>query len=367
MNIIDLFKRKKEKESLDISKKENELLNIPKVVFEDTELQITVGQWLDILPSRQGFGNSGVTFYMHLGAEELMKKLNISPKEMKEIETEFGFLLKLVGIEETEVCTLNQFDRDNFSFHCHFNSGSDATISLRWGSFMDSPPKFIINYQNESKIYSYWKDSTKKIELTLESYSTKNEKNGTSCFRYLSPYTAYFTIQNKEYTFSVEIGNPTPSKTYSNKAFKLKNEEELREYLLDLSFPFEINEVYKKICEISIDSVHKYPRFKLEVEKKLDEKNKKTTDKLSLAYGQLERFIIVRNGKTISIDSNGNWSYDSEKLTLSQKEGEINYHFTIPSKELSTIASPLEQYSAVCEEINKIKILTKNILKNDKE
>ena len=63
-----------------------------------------------------------------------MKKVNIPVERFEKIVTRFGFLLKIVGIEKTETCTLNQFDKDNFSFNCHFNnSGNDVNISLRWG------------------------------------------------------------------------------------------------------------------------------------------------------------------------------------------------------------------------------------------
>lgn len=50
MNIKDIFKGKKLKKDklLDISKAEKELLDVPKVVFEDLELQVTIGQWLGI-------------------------------------------------------------------------------------------------------------------------------------------------------------------------------------------------------------------------------------------------------------------------------------------------------------------------------
>lgn len=66
MNIKNIFKKKKttENETLDISKVEHEL-DVPKVIFEDLELQVTVGQWLGILSSQQGFSSFGFTFYTH--------------------------------------------------------------------------------------------------------------------------------------------------------------------------------------------------------------------------------------------------------------------------------------------------------------
>lgn len=300
-----------------------------------------------------------------------MKKLNIQTKKLEEIVTKFGLLLKLVGIDNAETCTLNQFDRDNFSFNCHFNnSGNDANISLRWGDMIDFGPEFIIDYQNESKNYEYWKESEEKsTRLNLQYYTIKNTENGNSCSRYLSPYSISFTLQNGEYTFSIDIDRPESIKAdvFSDYTFKIKNEEQLQQYLLGLSFPFEINDVYKKICEISIDSITEYPNFNLKVVRKIDEKKNKITDMLSLTHGQLKKFIITKDGRTIAIDSDGNWSYDSPKLIVSQSDkGDINYTLnSLPSDELLNVANPFEQYNEVNKEVEQVKILTNTMLKNN--
>ena len=368
MNIKDIFKGKKSKENqtLDIPKVEKEALAVPKVIFEDLELQVTIGQWLGILPSQQGFGNSGFTIYTHLSAKKLMKKVNTPAKKFEEIVTKFGLLLKITGIENTETCTLNQFDKDNFSFNCHFNnSGNDANISLRWGDMIDFGPEFTINYQNESKTYDYWAESEEKpTRLKLQHYTIKNPENENSCYRYLSPYTAYFTLTNGEYSLSIEIKRPESIKVdvFSNYVFRLEDEKQLQQYLLGLTFPLEINEVYKKICEISTSSLNEYPSFKIEVKRKL---NNKTTDMISLNHGQLQNFIITKGGRTITIDSYGNWSYDSPKLIISQSDkGNINYSLkSIPSDELLAASSPFEQYSEVSQEIEQVRKLTKTMLK----
>jgi len=369
MNIKDIFKGKKSKESqtLDIPKVEKEALDVPKVVFEDLELQVTIGQWLGVLSSQQGFGNSGFTIYTHLSAEELMKKVNIPAEKFEEIVTKFGLLLKLAGVDNAETCTLDQFDKDNFSFNCHFNNRSnDAKISLRWGSMMDSGPEFIIDYLDENKTYDYYEEyKDKPTRLKLQHYTIKNPENENSCYRYLSPYAAYFTLTNGEYSFLIEIERPESIKVdvFSDYVFRLENEEQLQQYLLGLTFPLEINEVYKKICEISTSSVNEYPSFKIEVKRKLDEKNNKTTDMISLNHGQLKEFIITKGGKTITIDSDGNWIYDSSKLIISQSgNGNINYSLnSIPRDELLTASSPFEQYSEVSQEVEQVRNLTRTL------
>jgi len=73
-----IFKNKEKiiNRPLTISKVEQKL-DVPKVIFEDLELQVTIGQWLEILTSQESFINSKLTIYMHLSAEKLMKKMNI--------------------------------------------------------------------------------------------------------------------------------------------------------------------------------------------------------------------------------------------------------------------------------------------------
>ena len=372
MNIKNIFKRKKtkENETLDISKMEHKLMDIPKVVFEDLELQVTIGQWLGILSSQKGFGNSEFTIYTHLNAEELMERMDIPFEKLEEITAKFGFLLRLTGIESEETCILNKFNKDEFSFNCHFdNSGNDAKISLRWESMMDCGPEFIIEYPNERKTYDYhkeYKDSPTRLEL--QHYTINNPLNGNSYHRLLSPYNAYFTLENCEYSFLVKIGKPESIETdvFSYYAFSLENEEELKQYLLGLTFPFEIREVYKKICEISVKSIGEYPNFIMELKRTIDEKNSKQTDLISLKHGQLNKFVTSKNEKTIAFDGDGNWSYCSPKLIISQTHnGNINYSLNeILSNELSNVSSPFEQFNEVSQEVEQVKRLTKTMLKS---
>ena len=86
---------------------------------------------------------------------------------------------------------------------------------------------------------------------------------------------------------------------------------------------------------------------------------------ISLNHGQLKKIIITKGGRTIKIDSDGNWSYDSPKLIISQSDkGNINYSLnSIPSDELLTASSPFEQYSEINQEVEQVRKLTKTMLK----
>lgn len=346
--------------------------DVPEVVFDTLELQVTIGQWLGILSSRQGISGAGLTISTHLDAEDLMRRLAIPSSDLELISKKFGLLLKAAGVDSSEVCALSNFDKKHFSCNCKFsNTDEDALLSITWGDWMDSGPELTIKSGNETRTYDYYDAYNERpAGLHLQHLSIKNPENGNSCFRFMSPYSSYFSLENGDYTFKIEIDRPktTAADPLSGKDFKLNNEDELQQYLLGLTFPLDISEVYKMICKISVDSIYAFPSFNITVEKAEDKKTKKVTDKISLKNGQLEKFVLTKNGKTIAIDGDGNWSYGSESLNVSQNDGAVNYSLkSIKQSELSSLSSPLDQFNEVKQEVEGIKVYAKTMLTKSEE
>ena len=75
---------------------------------------------------------------------------------------------------------------------------------------------------------------------------------------------------------------------------------------------------------------------------------------------------MTKNKKTVTIDKDGNWSYESPKLFINQtKNGNINYNLNdISKEEISNMDSLSEQYNIINEEVKKVKKLTKDIINN---
>ncbi len=360
MNTKHIFKTKKNKfesiskiepkgkENVSVISAHQEIKDVPKVIFKNEQLQFLVGQWLGISSSQE--------------------KVNIT-----EIVKKFGFLLKLVGIDSNEICVLDQLDEHNFSFYCRFiHHNNTAKISLEWGNFLDFGPEFTIDYLNESKTYEYFAQYEEKpIIFYLQHYTIKNSENKNSCYRYLSPYSVYFELTNGEYIFCIDIKrqkNDKSDKLSDNDTFKLDHENELQRYLLGLTFPLDINKVYKKICEISTSKVEEYPSFEIKVQKKPDlnndiEDDMKTTDKLSLSYGQLKELVVTKGNKKIAIDRDGNWSYNSPKLFISQdNKGSINYTLnSINNEKLLSEFNPYKHYCEVIQEVEQVSKLAKTM------
>lgn len=374
MNIKNIFRRKgisnaSEKESLsNVNSVGVVNTNLPKVIFEDMGLKVAIGQWLGILSSRKAYVTLEGTMYTHLSAEELMDLTSISAEQLKLIEEKFAQLLKMAGVPKEETCTLRKYDRENFSFECHFGNSNDAAkIDLRYGDMMDSGPEFIIDYNNSRRTYDYWKDrKSDEVNMKMQHYTVVNPANGNSCFRFYSPYSVTFNLRNGDYCFAISVDRPDNINVPSLKdyTFELKNEDKIQQYLLGLEFPLDINEVYKKIAEISSGFGDQYSDYSFKVEKQLDKRKSKTTDLVDVSNGRLNKFIVTKGERTIFVDSEGNWSYDTPNLAVSQSgEGKVSFTMnSIPSDELLTIASPYEQYSDVAKEVEEVRKLTKTIV-----
>lgn len=335
--------------------------NVPKVIFKDLMLQIEVGKWLEIIPISPCYNYD----IKNLNDKKIIKKYNISNEKLKKIEESFEYILKLTGIDTNEICTLDNFNQERFTFNCHFNnSNTNADITLTNEDLMDTIAKITINYPKEGKTYRYVKEE-KKEPLQLINYKTINNENNYT--RYLSSYGAYITLEDKEYKLSLDINKPkTNDLEVNNDTYKLKNEAKLQQYLLNISFPIKIDEIYKKICEISLENIKNYPKISIEVKRKEIDNSDKITDNILIRNGILKKFTMTKNKKTVTIDKDGNWSYESPKLFINQtKNGNINYNLNdISKEEISNMDSLSEQYNIINEEVKKVKKLTKDIINN---
>lgn len=345
-------------------------LDVPKVIFKNIILEVTIGQWLGIFSSLVGRGNSEFKIYTHLAAEELMEFLSPSSKDLDIVALKFGALLKSIGVDSSETCVLGDFDKDKFTFKCHFdNSGEDVSMKASWGDGIDFGPELTIESEKESKTYDYISEYKERpASLHLQHSTIKNTENDSSCYRFMSPYSLSLSLNNGSHSLELNISRPNYNvdDPRRDEDFVLKNEDKLTQYLLGLTFPINIGEVYKDICKLSIDSVRSFPKFKLTVKEKNDKDKEKVTDMVSLSYGSLDKFIITKDGRTIGLDGDGNWSYGLDNLSVSQQDGAVSYSLSsVPQKDFLTVASPFEQLDKANKEVNQTKVYVKTILENN--
>ncbi len=358
----------KKKESNSIKENVNKTSNVPTVIFEDKELQVKVGQWAEMLTSKRISHIPGLSIYTHFDADELIRSAAIPRELYDKIANEFERILLKAGIQPDETCIISDYDKDNFSFNCHLkNSDKDKKISLRWGDPIDNLPEIIVQDESKEESYEYYPEYDNKPSNLLLRFQTLYRDNN-SLFRYLYGYDTMFRLSDGSKKLQLDVTRPDyiTEAGYDGYQYRLNNEDVLKEYLLGLSFPVDISEVYKRISEIALDSIKDYPEIKIVATDVIDEKTA-TTDEIKLRYGKLEKFTISKNGKTISIDKNGNWTVTSPKVSINKShDGKINYSLNMDSYEELIANLGVNQFTIATEEVSNIKQFVKTLFETKK-
>ena len=116
----------------------------------------------------------------------------------------------------------------------------------------------------------------------------------------------------------------------------------------------------------AIPVVEKGANMILNVAEKVDDKRGATTDMISLKNGILQQFTITKDGKTISVDGNDNWSYrnNQESASYDKRKG-LSYGLTGLSRDgLKTIPAPIVKHDAISMEVEDTKKLAKSLFNN---
>lgn len=345
--------------------------DVPEVIFKDKELLANLGQWLEILASsEQTYISESLVAYVPISAKVLLEE-GIHQNQRDAIAYTFGLLLKQLGVPATETCIFDDYDKENFACNCHFeNECDDARVRFRWGAWMDALPEIILDYHNSKRTYEYLTAiNGRKPKLSLQSFTVVNPLNSNSIYSYLSPFDAQYKVSNGENTLSIKVDRPKRIhyESGSGYVFRLNNDQELVKYLLELDFPLAIDEVYKRMCELSIDYIDEYPNFHIVVEKGVDDKEKKVTDEISLKDGKLCIFTMTKNGKKVSVNSEGEILYQDNQFALNEhREGNMEYHLNIPSMEdLASLGTIEDNIAKARKEISDVRSLAKMISGKD--
>ena len=336
----------------------NKKQNVPRVEFEDYISQLIIGQWLRILPNTKEYRSSVGSLITHLGVDELIHLRDVDDNDLEKIKYTFGKLLADTGIASDEVCFVSAFDKENLTFKLNVGNKESYDVKLRWGDFFDFFPEFEIKGKDACKTYIL-SDNDKDLKLRLDRYSL-TVNNNTRVGRCLSPSATYFDWQSEEKFLSIRIED---SGFDVNRIFYLGNEDALMQYLLSLSSPIDIVEVFKKVRELSLgDDLSKYSKILIKVFK--SEENKEIeTDVIEICYGKVRQIKKTQDNKTISFDENGNWTFENPSLSVVKGDGKIKISMDSSSSDELVGISPLESYNKAGEEVEKVQKLVRDIFK----
>ena len=351
------------------SKKENikevPRRDVPIVTFQDQDLQVRIGLWSEVLRSKKAREMSNIDFYRYDNEKNGYNRLSIPKELLDDVAEEFGSILLGIGVPKNEQCHLDQFNMKDFSFRCHLKEADrDAKISLRWGDPIDDLARITFEDQNKTATYEYLNFNDERTNLlTLQHYTVKDNNHVYS--RNYSHYQGYFSVSNGNYTLKIKIKKPEGlCEGYSEEPFILPNEDSLQQYLLSLPFPTDISEVYKKVREM-IGNVTQYPGVAIEIVKGTDKDHLTVTDQILLEDGALHQFTMTKDGRTISLDGDGKWSYNSPKIAVDHEEdGSIRYQLKMDSYEELAENLLANHYDIVQEDVNNIQQYVKSLFAN---
>lgn len=150
-------------------------------------------------------------------------------------------------------------------------------------------------------------------ELSLVKYETKLKDGSVLTRDYLNE-KIMFSFDGLDSCFNICVDGIN----------ELNNEMIFVDYLRKLNYPYDIVEVYNKLCEISIgNELDKYSMISLNEYRK-DNNRWKLLNSIEIANGEINNVLRTVNDKTISCDGDGNWSYilEDEDVTLSISSGD---------------------------------------------
>ena len=189
--------------------------------------------------------------------------------------------------------------------------------------FLINPRRICVRTNEEEILYDYVVDPNAEYGFRMRKMRVhrKITSGVVSCDSDSLFYSDSILVSNNVNSVSFVV-------SYSNGlsqlgVTELNNHKELEKYLMSLTFPCSILDVYKKICEISVDDLSQYSSVSLSFCKVINGK-KVETDMISLAYGELFELKIttLEEGKVINMYQDGTFSYTlaDETISFTMKE-----------------------------------------------
>lgn len=341
----------------------------PEVRINDTELTITLGQWMGTLPDAVKSGGNGMFVISHLDANELVARKGLSKIDFAKILRKFSNILAMAGFGSGNTCILDCFDSDNLTFRCTFEeTGEVANMRIRFGSWLDEGPAFVVEFDGIKSTYDYWHEDKKNPDRLHLSHVVKklDEKSNKEFYHYVSEFRYIASVYDDENKVEIEVKYPE-SLDYGHTTNPYVNKELLEEIISSVSFPVDIESIVSRIPEGLIGDVNTFPTISVKISK-LGEKDFVTTDEAIFTNGEFTKLTVTKNGKKVTVDNFDTWSYSTDIANVSQtmtpkNDRAISYGYkSIPVDEFEHLESPQVLVNEAKEYVEEVKTLGKTML-----
>lgn len=293
------------------------IVEVPGIIIDNFELIAILGYWMGLI-SYDDFEK--IRFYK---SDANLKKILINKYDLKIIISSFRDLLSYTEIPLNDICSISQYNRNKQSFNCHLvNSNEDICVNFSFGSF-DDMPSLTVEKQNVKNIYEFYKATNERAAFLKKYYLyVDNKVNNTNFSQCYLSNSFFCKMRQGAYQLSIDISNPDSNSCdlFSSYIYSIKDEEEFKKYLMGLTYPFDVKEIYKYICDrclqCSFAGPIGFPKIDIEVQKEVDNYNSILLDKILVSYGNLKQYTRTTNNKTITVDGDDNWSYSSPTIIV---------------------------------------------------
>ena len=205
----------------------------------------------------------------------------------------------------------------------------------------------------------------------VRKYDIRINDSVTLTREYLSD-EVLFMFEGIDTNFVIRIKKPS-SKIVKGNSYILDNELELVNYLRTLTMPFDMMEVYKRICEISLNNdISLYPEITLGESNKVNN-SWKCINLITLKNGEMDTVIRTIGDKKITCYGNDNWSYvlSDENVVFTINSGRtLRYGIEAKNEEImNDYTDTLLRYdvSTARSEVEDTKRLVKERIKLEKK
>ena len=337
------------------------------LICDDFNILMKIGTWLQ---TRDDYVNGMDYNWNALSSDNNIDMTNISKKELKKIKDDFYSILvnNDIGIIDDEIITITgvttinenplikeildncneqcfKENEDSFSFNCHFKSANkDATISL------DNYFNLIVYIDNMFLKGSLsCCDSSLKFHVIEKYYpESKNE--------------IFKSYSDDEFRLHLRNGSSSIRLEFSPVEKDIEKKLEL--LINKITFPFNHKNLFDDIIECLDGNVTKIRLNSYKYNEKIDdfEDNNDFFIKDGIVES-IEKSLFSKNGeeKTIYLDLNGNWSFESRNIKIEfTNDNKEQYSYELKKSDLNNIYSlPTlqEQFEEALDAVEEIREL----------
>lgn len=335
-----------------------------KISQDDKEMAIRIGDWLQA--SRHYLLTQEATL-------EARKRI-INKKGIQDISRHFTEVLRLVGLEVNNNCILENFNSEDFSFDCVLENKDIAHIKITMGSEDDFEYKINIEYNGVIKNFNYipgYEDEEEFVpdRLSLNYIDKEVDCCGTRFRHDLDSYTYYGKVYDDKGRIEISLSYPD-----SIDDFDLENPyidiQELEKLLSqNCEFPFDICYFYNRILTcMKIDPAN----FGINIKAIKYENDKEyVTDAINCRGSNVYEFTITKRWRTITVNSNGSWNFDSLDWKVSRNiANKIDYtlnNIIADESMIDDCPTPAEVYREAKEDVEIVRKLVKALVQPKKK